>query len=201
MKTAEITCAGCGLRCLKTLGEVTRSNKLKRRLFCSLSCAAITRNAAKRRKAIEATCPTCKKTFATTTLKKAAGHCSRSCASAGSVNEARRKAARASGLANSVYLRPADALRSREWWKYERVAAFLNGRDHQFEFELDDYVFDLALLDSMTLVEFDGPEHNTASQRAADEKKAKHAESLGWQVVRRPVARGAPFDPKEISGL
>ena len=159
MVLVEISCAFCREKVDKPAGEVKRSRKRSRPLFCSRSCSAKAANAP--RKAVEITkaCPTCGKTFRSSTHAKAATYCSRSCASKGSMSESRRAAQRAGGKKAAGNLLPlAEVLKRREAWKYVDLQEVLisSRRAFEFEYAVGGYVFDLALLDEKVLVEFDG---------------------------------------------
>lgn len=197
----QVRCDGCGAQVNKPAGEVRRAQKLGRRLFCSRSCTAKTANAPKRAQPLTMTCP-CGQTFQTSTHNKAKRHCSRACASTYSMTEARREAASAAGKRHSKNLcSPSEALRRREGWKYAALAQALGDRPHQFEFELDSFVFDLALLDTKVLVEFDGPDHQDKPTRERDAIKLKVAKRAGWRLERRAVRRLAIIHPESIEGL
>jgi very-short-patch-repair endonuclease len=79
----------------------------------------------------------------------------------------------------------------------------LGDRPHEFEYSLEPYVFDLALFDSMTLVEFDGPYHNDYKQRKVDRLKDKAALEAGFTIARRITEDGVGFvlDPAILQGL
>lgn len=147
------------------------------------------------------TCP-CGEAFETTTAKKAAKHCSRACASKYSMTAVRRKAQRKAGLAHTEnLLTQAEVLRKRERWKYAALAAVLRGRSHQFEYELEGYVFDLALTSDKILVEFDGPYHLGPRQLVRDRKKEKIAKKHGFRLVRRTVLPASVIGAETIRGL
>lgn len=74
-------------------------------------------------------------------------------------------------------------------------------RSHQFEFPIEDRVFDLALLDIGVLVEFDGPYHNNPSQRPRDEEKEELARRYGFTVVRKSVAQASIIGVETVQGL
>jgi len=201
MPTMEtIECASCGQSVEKPLGEVTRSKKLGRPMFCGLSCSATHRNATRKAREFEMTCE-CGEVFTTTTRNKAKRHCSRSCASRFSMTRRRRSAQRAAGKKHKQNLDTAKAMRSREAWKYSLLREELGDRPHEFEFELGGRIFDLALLDTKMLVEFDGPSHREGRQRMEDGAKDKLAAKLGWRVVRREVKRATVIHPSTIEDL
>jgi very-short-patch-repair endonuclease len=115
--------------------------------------------------------------------------CSRSCASAGSVTDARRDAWQKSKKNLENGRTPKEIARrlwSREYWKYAKVQALLDFLDesYEFEFPVGHHIFDLALFAHKVLVEFDGTYHNDVNQRKADAKKTAYAKKRGWIVVR-----------------
>ena len=182
---------------------MNRSRKRGRKLFCSASCAAKFGNVSRKAKEIEALCPCCEKRFVTTTSTKAARFCSRSCASRGSNNENRRRAALYAQRFCDGNKAAAATLRSREAWKYVALKDKLlsANRDFEFEYRINDCIFDLALLDVMVIVEFDGPDHQLPSQMKRDREKETVAKAAGFIVVRRPVQRMSVIDPETIDGL
>jgi len=114
----------------------------------------------------------------------------------------RREAQREAGHAHvDNLLSAAETLRAREAWKYELLVTSLQGREYQFEFELEGFVFDLALFDTKVLVEFDGPYHSRTRQLDTDRKKNKVAASNGYTIVRREVLQAAVISPETIEGL
>lgn len=197
-----IRCAVCGVEKEIPKKECDRQNRRGRsHFFCGRSCAAVARNAPRRVQDVQKTCPWCGKTFESTTKAKAASYCSRSCASKSSVTDARRNCARKIGKLHATNLtytveQTANGLRKREGWKYVRLATFLLGKGvrHQFEYPLEHWVFDLALFDTKTLIEFNGPYHNTTRQRDDDGRKTGDAKKCGWQVTRVLTAVGV-IDP------
>jgi very-short-patch-repair endonuclease len=201
MPDSPVSCAHCGAIFFKDNREVKRSNKLGKGHFCTRSCSAKAAATTTRKVEQVFTCP-CGKTFVSTSKAKAMKHCSRSCASHYSMNEERREAQRQSGVAQAVNLISTDeALRRRERWKYAALEEALVGRPHQFEYPLENSVFDLALLDVRVLVEFDGPEHLGPVQRVRDDAKDALASRHGFLVVRRPVEPVTIIDPSTITGL
>lgn len=181
--------------------EINRNAKLGRQSFCSRSCSAVFRNAPIKSLPRTVTCP-CGQVVETTTRRRATEHCSRSCASKYSVTEKRRQASAKAGHANrNNLITPAELLRRREMWKYLMLDKLLRGRPHQFEYELDDYVFDLALFDTKTLVEFDGKDHKQRVQATYDIFKDEAATKHGFKIVRRTVLAATVISPDTIKGL
>ncbi len=84
----------------------------------------------------------------------------------------------------------AKGLRKREGWKYVKLAVYLLSQDirHQFEFVVGKYSFDLVLLDSKLLIEFDGVYHAARKQSKSDSKKTAAAVRAGYRVERVKTA-------------
>jgi len=198
MPKLEVPCDGCGKILSRYPSEIGRKGGST---YCSLSCTATTANLPRRSKEFVMDCR-CGKRFKTTTHNKAKRHCSRSCASRFSMSEERRKAQAQGGLDNVKNLMSvAEALKRREAWKYAALEKHLAGRRHEFEFELEGRVFDLALLDERVLVEFDGPEHRSDVGVSDDVEKDRVAEAAGYVVVRRSVVPSTVISPETIVGL
>lgn len=201
--TTTVACDYCGRSVTKEVKEVNRSRRKGLRFFCDRSCSARFSNIGKgRAEPVTKICP-CGASFVSTTLKKSAHHCSRSCASLYHVTETRREAARRCGRATGAANLPSQdyLLRRREQWKYVELEQALTHRNHQFEFPIEDRVFDLALLDVRVLVEFDGPYHSNPSQRPRDEEKEELAQRYGFVVVRKSVAQASVIGVETIQGL
>ena len=195
----KVTCAHCGASIEKNGREYRRSTRLGRRFFCDLSCCAATSNAPRKAQQIERACP-CGVRFFTAAKAKSPDHCSSSCASRFSMNEARRAAQSAAGSASQNLASQADVLRTRESWKYVELRRALGDRPHVFEYELSGHVFNLALLDVRTVVEFDGPYHR-GPQLDIDARKDEAARAVGFHVVRRSVPASSVINPATIVGL
>ena len=118
------------------------------------------------------------------------------------MSDERREAQQAGGRHTAhQLLSPTEVLKRRESWKYLKLEAALQGRQFEFEYELGGYVFDLALLDTRVLIEFDGPYHLSGAQQADDAKKDAVAHAHGYNVVRRSVVANTAFTPDMIAGL
>jgi very-short-patch-repair endonuclease len=118
------------------------------------------------------------------------------------MSEERRAAQREGGKqASANLLQPAEGLKIRERWKYAALEAALGSRPHEFEYPLGGYVFDLALFDTKTLVEFDGSYHASPKQRLSDRTKDEAAEAAGFSVVRRAVRPATAVPAAVILGL
>jgi len=203
-----VDCEWCGETTEKPVKEVNRARRLERRFFCSLSCSARAGNEARKPKEVVKKCPHCGRRFKSSTKKKAARFCSRSCASAGSMSESRREAQRRAGHAavatgRSNLISIADTLKLREAWKYAALKEVLDrqGRSYEFEYPVEHWVFDLALLDEKVLVEFDGPYHRTERQTSLDDQKDEVGRAAGFVVIRRCVQSASIIHPNTIEGL
>lgn len=194
MKTININCTECGADIVKRLAEYKRQvkKKPKRDFFCDNKCSALFYNRFRDDLKIdlEKECPYCHKIFHTKSGKGEATFCSRSCASAGSVTDLRRRKAKETGSMNLPLGRGAEiiakGLRKREGWKYAKMRAALDLMDisYLFEYPLEGRIFDLALLDAKVLVEFDGKYHNNDYQIEVDDLKNKIAQEQGWRIER-----------------
>jgi len=143
----------------------------------------------------------CETEFETSTHNKAKRHCSRSCASYYSMSPERRKAMSDAGERHKDNLIPVhEVLKRREGWKYVAVREALGSRPHDFEFELGGFVYDLALFDTKTLVEFDGPEH-CGKVAEHDRIKDALAHKLGWRIERRKVKTAEVIHPETLGDL
>lgn len=188
----KLICGFCGEPFETRKAEYDRQVRNGRSVFyCSLSCSAKKGNLERpdRRVEIEKRCPYCNNKFKTMTGSKSATFCSRSCASAGSVNEARRQAAKKTGLQHRDNLSISKGLKNREAWKYVKLKKFLEFQDVDYEFEYDvgEYIFDLCLPDMMILIEFDGEYHRGKFAMMRDRDKDTEANELGWNVIRVKV--------------
>lgn len=205
----QLSCAECSTTFTKPTKEVRRQTKAGRtHFFCSGPCAARynMRVTGRTKPVVSRVCPTCGSTFQASTKVRGALHCSRSCASAGSVTDYRRERAREVGAPNLQHdvATIAAALRSREGWKYQPLIQVLTqlGVPHTFEFPLDPFIYDLALHESKTLVEFDGPDHTyDTNAQAIDAEKDRHAQALGWTLIRVSVDPSAVIPPSSIRHL
>lgn len=195
----ELACGVCARKFTRRATEHRRNQAKGRSVFCSVSCAAVISKNAKRCLEVVKECPFCKERFKSSTHSKAATFCSRSCASSGSVTEKGRKAYRAGRVEN--LLSTEEVLKRREAWKYVLLKNTLKKRKHEFEYRLGKYIYDLALLDTKTLVEFDGIEHAGKQQKKIDVKKDAAAKKAGFVIVRRTVVACRVIDPISVKGL
>ncbi len=172
--------------------EWNRQKKNGREIFfCNLSCSAHYINSKREDliKKIKEICPVCENKFETCTGKNKRIFCSRSCASKGSVTDKRRKKAREIGLKNKnkINLIPCEeTLRLREGWKYELIEKILKSKKvkYQFEYRINDYIYDLAIFKTKLLFEFDGAYHTGKKQLERDEIKDCIAKENGWNIIR-----------------
>ena len=193
MATSTVICAYCEKPFEKTNAEINRSIRTGRRHLCSLSCTAKLHNRERRKPSILKSCAYCGSEFVTRTSKHEATFCSRSCASAGSVTDKRRRAAQLAGRRNNNgNIGAAKGLYGREKYKYEEVRKFLVDLGIRFKFEhrVENYVFDLALLDDRVLIEFDGRYHRGKAQQAKDAEKDSVARKHGFIVNRVETESG-----------
>lgn len=199
----DVKCNVCGEVFSRRGAEVRRSLRLGRPQFCGFKCSGIgnPKNVALRAPTITLTCK-CGKSFETTSRKRSAKHCSYACATRFNHTEARKEGQRKAGLANrGNLLGPCGALKLREAWKYVKLTKALVKRDHEFEFAIEDAIFDLVLKDTMTLVEFDGPDHGNELQKSRDVEKDMLAKLRGYKVVRRIVEAGSVIPISCLKGL
>ncbi len=191
----KLFCKHCGQPFKLRRAEYNRQIKNSRQhFFCCHSCSAIYGNVLRTAPVIEKKCRHCGKAFTTKQDRHEADFCSRKCASAGSVTPFRRERARIIGKIvgeNTENLIPVeDTLWLREKTKYTEIARLLHEKDihYQFEFRINNYVFDLALPSKLTLIEFDGPEHRTPKGKENDAIRDAVAKQQGWAIHRIPVA-------------
>ena len=200
-----VRCSYC-----KELFEKKDVNEFYRRIalgytdfYCNLSCNAKARNQKYRNKEADVNCKYCGNTF-TTTIRQDGSQdktfCSRSCASAGSVTDARRQRMSEGGKIGGSMTGNADniskLLKSREAWKYVQCRTLLEsfGLNFEFEYPIDDAVFDLALPDNMILIEFDGDNHQY-EELIRDAEKDVIASSNGWTLHRISVESNTAIKP------
>lgn len=173
MAKTELECANCGSVFLKENKELNRRLRAGvEEFYCSLSCGAYASN-------------------------------SRPEKQESNRESARRMCAKVNKNPHLV----AKAHRHSQGWKYEELHALLveKGVVHKFEYPLIDAngtirLYDLALRDCRTLVEFDGPHHRTDSEyrNSVDALKDELAVSNGWKIVRIDVEPNAIIQRKLI---
>ena len=197
----EITCAYCGKKSLKPLKEIERQKRKGQKLFfCSLSCVAKYKNSDKKKPVVKKICPVCGKEFETSTRKKLnKTYCSRSCASKGSVTDYRRLKAKETGQKlqqafQGNVAKVKDMMLKREKEKYSLLKEYLcsNLISHDFEFILEDKLYDLALTERKILIEFDGKDHQIKKGGCFENDRVKDQIALnnGWRIERVQVESG-----------
>lgn len=203
-----LICPVCGKEFVKEIAEIRRRQKkcgIDVQFYCSASCSGKGVGERIRKPTVIKICPTCGKEFESTTKAKAATFCSRSCASKGSVNEARREAGRKAAAANFIYdlSQIQYALLTRDGWKYVELDKYLNSinEPHEFEYILGKYheharIYDLALTERKILIEFDEPHHRYTEDD--DGLKDEHARKYGFEVKRIQIDTHTVIDPSCI---
>ena len=201
--TVKVSCAYCGTVFDKEIREYNR--KLREhgdsvKFYCNSKCHGLDRIVIPVEK--DVLCP-CGIVFTTTTDRK---HCSNSCATSYSCTDEKRNrlsiAAKqsSSGFTSDNLDHIANGLRVREWGKYDLMHEWLTNAsiNHCFEYVLDGsrYVFDLALFDMRTLVEFD--EYYHFSNQEEDSIKDKVAIENGWSICRINVCNINPPYPVDL---
>lgn len=182
--------------CDKTFNILTKefnrqTKKGRDYFFCSLSCVAKFVKFKAGIYPVTKCCKYCNKEFPSSTKKKSSVFCSRSCASAGSMTDYRRKKAIEIGNRYKHKLdyslnNVANILRKKEGYKYKFLEGYLLNiqEKHIFEFVVGQYIFDLCLIDRRVLIEFDSPYHKNPKQQEKDYKKEKCASDNGWCIFR-----------------
>lgn len=203
----KITCSTCKTEFEKIAYEVKRQLKKNPNadFYCCKKCASIGAHAKQKKPIIKKVCPVCGNEFETSSGKKGATFCSRSCASKGSVNDARRNAGKKAAAMNftpdthdihNIQL----LLKQRESWKYEEIKKFLDfiKEPYEFEYMLDNkYIYDLALFNKHIVIEFDGPEHEYANET----DKEQTAKNFGFNLVRIKITPNTVIKASEIYHL
>ena len=192
MKTVQVQCAYCFATVVKAQKEATRSVKRGRKFFCNNSCSAFYFNAQHGHgfSDKEGNCGFCEKTFISKRVHgKYITFCSRSCASAGSVNDSRREAARKVALGSDGNFSKnwgniAGLMKKRETWRYVDLEEALGAELHEFECEFGGFLYDLFLPHRRVVVEFDGTYHTGPKQKRIDHIKDLVAKLFGYNVIR-----------------
>ena len=206
MAIITLTCTYCGAPVQKYDGEVRRQlKKGKTNFFCNTTCSVKYGNALRpnRRVEVEKICLYCKTPFKTKTGCKSPVYCSRGCASAGSMSEERREAQRQAGLKSKTKGTPVSMaliMKKREHWKYTKIAKFLElmKEDFEFEFILENYIYDLFLKGLKILIEFDSSYHNMETQKTIDRIKDEIASKNGFNLIRIKTPVNTIIDPELI---
>lgn len=197
IKTTVVLCSNCGDEFDRYVKEVNRCTRLGRNMYCSQSCQSKAHTVVKFR---DEKCIRCDTEFTSNNYKgKWSIYCSRSCASLSSVTEYRREQARQTGLKNKAnLLTVSETMKLREAWKYSEIASELSDQPHEFEYPLDNYIFDLVLFSPRLMVEFDAPNHSLdINQIAIDRDKDLVARCNGFEILRIPV-EAAKVIPKSV---
>lgn len=203
----DLECSWCKIGFKIKSAEYNRCIKRgQKSFFCCRSCNAKKREIEQpdKRVEIEKICPYCKKPFKTMTGAKSSTFCSRSCASAGSMNEERRLGQSSGGkLTSENFISVEESLKLRESWKYVKIKEFLEFQNEEFEFEyrIGCFVYDLALLKRKILIEFDGKYHKSASIVEKDKEKEKFAIENGWLIKRKPTLNNTVIEPNLLYGI
>ena len=202
----DVICNTCGKSFKKPLGEYNRRIKNGSKVFyCCAKCSGIGVNKNKKAKIVDVVCPVCGKVFKSSTKVRAAKFCSRSCASKGSVTEKRREAGRMAcelsrrGGKEHCYKSIAILLKKREALKYSLLKTYLESKNIDFEFEylLNTYVYDLAILKNKILIEFDGADHKYLDET----KKNLCAQKYGFRLFRVKVKAGEVIPVESIYSI
>jgi very-short-patch-repair endonuclease len=210
----QVVCVWCGKTVIKPEKEYVRQIRDRGKnvnWFCNRTCSVNFGNSLRSdlRVKVEKVCPYCTKTFSTMSGHNSATYCSKSCASSASVTDLRRESARKMGkingklnLVSSIEV-IALGLKTREAWKYKDLKEYLEAHKVSFEFEyvVGAYIFDLALPDIKTIIEFDGHEHNGLQQIEKDKKRDEFAISNGWIVKRIEVSPRTVIHPRVLYGI
>lgn len=192
----KIKCSNCGEYFYKDKSEYDRQiRKGKSNFYCSPKCVAIGTHVGKSNPMITKICPYCGKLFLTKTGSKEATFCSRECASSGSVTDKRRIRAKEISKNNFTYgiSHTQKILKTREAWKYKEIKEILDKYNEKYEFEyiIEDFIYDLALLNRKIIFEFDGPDHKYLDET----NKTKVANKNNWLLIRQKVMPNTVIDP------
>lgn len=203
-----LICPICNKEFNKEIAEITRQQKKKGinvTFYCSRKCNGIANSKKLKFPTIVKICPTCGKEFLSTRKAKAATFCSRSCASKGSVNEARRNAGRNAAAMNFTHdiKQMKNALLGKEGWKYAELEKYLKDIDepHEFEYVIgtlyeNPRIYDLVLFNRKLLIEFDGPDHKYITED--DKIKEEIAKKNGFEVKRIKTMPNTIIEPNCI---
>ena len=74
----------------------------------------------------------------------------------------------------------------REYFKYKNIDEYLttNNISHEFEYIIENKLYDLAFLDKRLIIEFDGDDHKYIESATNDKIKESIAKKDGWTLVR-----------------
>ena len=204
----QLICATCGKPFERYRSEYNAMQRVKPgcKVFCSRRCSALAspRSQVRTEKGeVERICIVCGKVFIAKYRKSAENKskwvtegtyfCSRGCASRGSVTNYRRQRARETGLATlgskpyqEVLKDARNCLLKREGYRYKDAEQYLIDHNIPYEFEyiIEDRIFDLYLPSINTIVEFDEPCHTGVESDAIDLLKDEIAKNHGMKIVR-----------------
>ncbi len=200
----EITCEHCGEIGKKERGEIARSRRLGRKMFCSQRCASYYFGALRKNKIVSLNCELCGVMFEAVDCARRRRFCSSSCASRGSMTAKRRNAMIESGRNHtSNLMSAADTLKKREAWKYVKVKDLLDRRgcDYEFEVEIGGRVFDLSIRNIDVLIEFDGTYHMKESQEKRDKEKNDIETDAGLKLFRIKTGDACVIDAFPVERL
>lgn len=201
-KTIKLICCECENEFERSYAEYKRQvNKGRKDFYCGLKCCNKALNRQRKYPTITKICPICGNSF-TTTIKKRqnATFCSRSCASKGSVNDARRLAGKIASQNNFIkgdIYRIASILKNREDWRYADIKQFLEQHNEPYEFEsiLQNYIYDLYLPNRNIYIEFDEPYHKYIDET----DKNATVELANCILYRIPIKSGTIIDHSLIA--
>lgn len=218
----KLTCGWCGKEFERSKSEYDAAQRLKpgANSYCCIACSAKGIHRDKKttnRVYIERKCIVCGKLFKTSYLEGYTGnnewvkngtmYCSRGCASKGSVTEYRRNKARETAD-NNFHRSQEDLIQDarnlnyqRDKWKYSDIETYLNEKGIKFEFEyiLENKIFDLCIPELNLLIEFDGPDHKYDIEN--DILKNAIARSNGYTLHRIDCKPNQIINASVISNL
>lgn len=205
--TVEMVCPVCNKTFEKEVAEIRRQQKkkgLSAQFYCCLKCSSVANREKRKKPEIIKTCPVCNKQFVSTTKVRAATFCSRSCASKGSITEARREAGRKTAKKNFIHdiSQIQSALIAKEGWKYQKLEKYLKSINENYAFEYpigESYntsrIYDLVLFDKKLIIEFDGSDHKSLRMLKDNEEKEKFANDNGFTLKRIEVSPNTIIEP------
>jgi ribosomal protein L24E len=193
-----IICTYCGNECDKRTAEINRRTREGHtEFFCNNSCASLYKHTVDgtRVSQIQKVCARrgCGNTFSTLSGKEQRNYCCPSCACIRKHSPQEIEFRRSNrGNENGDVLGIDDiarGLRKREFPRYVDVAAFLTSQHvaHMFEYIIEDYIYDLCILDYGIIFEFDEAYHVGRHQRVIDALKESTALTHGYRVSRISV--------------
>lgn len=211
MKTESLVCKECGIIFNKALNELNRQRrKGKEKFFCSIKCASLHNNSPLGTG--EKSCELCGNVFvhSLTNIGKKTRFCSRECASRGSVTQKRIDASKNVGARSLSIMSKMERLRmialgllSREGNRYTEISEYLNKKNinYNFEYIIENYIYDLVLHDLGTVVEFDEGYHSQPRQKEIDKERDVVAIRNGWKIIRIKTESKSKIPITSISNL